>query len=108
MHEGGISLHKTALIRDQIYTFLEQLPSLDQEECLILCTNDSGEKYVCSTQLWQKHSLISEQAAPVHSSSTTQEKIEFFLSVFKGRENVYARRYHSIKTGKIGNQNLSK
>ena len=51
MHEGGISLHKTALIRDQIYTFLEQLPSLDQEESLILCANDSGEKYVCSAQL---------------------------------------------------------
>ena len=95
-------MNKTALIGDQIYTFLEQLPSLDQEESLILCANDSGEKYVCSTQLWQKHSLISEQAAPVHSSSTTQEKIEFFLSVFKGRENVYARRYHSIKTGKSG------
>ena len=25
-------MHKTALIHDQIYTFLEQLPSLDQEE----------------------------------------------------------------------------
>ena len=95
-------MHKTALIHDQIYTFLEQLPSLDQEESFILCANDAGEKYVCSAQLWQKHALVSGQTVPVHSSSTTQEKIEFFLSVFKGREHVYARRYHSVKTGKSG------
>ena len=37
-----------------------------------------------------------------HTHSSAQEKIKFFLSVFKGREDVYARRYHSAKTGKSG------
>ena len=101
-YEGGINLNKKALICDQIYTLLEQLPSLEQEENLVLCANDLGEKYVCSEQFWRKCSLMPEQAAPVHSGSTAQEKIEFFLSAFTGRENLYARRYHSVKTGKSG------
>ncbi len=35
-----------------------------------------------------------------HTHGSTQEKIKYFLSIFKGREDVYARRYHSAKTGK--------
>lgn len=38
----------------------------------------------------------------VHGSSSAQEKIAFFLSLFKGREGLYARRYYSVKTGKSG------
>ena len=36
------------LIKGQVYTFLEPLPSLDQNENMILCANSSSEKYVCT------------------------------------------------------------
>lgn len=95
-------MSERALIQGKIYTFLETLPSLDQDERLILCTNDSDEKYVCTVRLWQESLILPEETALVHSGSTAKEKIEFFLALFKGREKLYARRYHSTKTEKSG------
>ena len=91
-----------ALIKGQVYTLLELLPSLDQNENMILCANTSGERYVCTANLWQENLISSENSGMVHGSSSAQEKIEFFLSLFKGREGLYARRYTSVKTGKSG------
>lgn len=93
--------HK-ALINDQEYTLLEMLPSLDGGASLILCEDSDGKKAVCSEPLWYSNAPKDELTAPIHTLSSAQEKIEFFLSVFKGREDVYARRYHSVKTGKSG------
>ena len=95
-------MHEKVLMNGRIYTFLEQLPSLEQADAFILCANDQGEKYVCSEQFWNDHALPAIPAAPVCSKSSAQEKINFFLSMFKGRENLYARRYHSTKSGKSG------
>lgn len=95
-------MNRKAIINGREYTFLERLPSLDGDRPLILCEDGDGKRAVCSESLW--HSCAQEEApsAPVHAHSSAQEKIEFFLSVFKGREDVYARRYHSAKTGKCG------
>lgn len=38
----------------------------------------------------------------VHSQSPSQAKIALFRSLFRGREDVYARRFDSRKTGKSG------
>lgn len=34
--------------------------------------------------------------------SATEKKIELFMSLFRGRDDLYARRWHSRKTGKSG------
>lgn len=95
-------MNERARIQGQIYTFLELLPALDQNEDMILCANTSGKKYVCPAKLWQESLMLSEKSALIHGGSTAPEKIEFFLSLFKGRDGLYARRYHSSKTGKSG------
>ena len=41
---------------------------------------------------------------PLHHRSPTTEKISLFRSLFRGREDVYPRRYESRKTGKSGYQ----
>ena len=38
----------------------------------------------------------------VNQSSSSQTKIALFRSLFRGREDVYARRFESRKTGKSG------
>lgn len=38
----------------------------------------------------------------VTSCSTSEEKIALFMSLFRGREDVYAKRWHSQKSGKSG------
>ena len=95
-------MNSKALINGQIYTFLEQYPALEQEGDWILCANETGEKFVCPAQRWEGNPVSPERTAPVHTHSSTQEKIEYFLSMFKGRGDVYARRYQSTKTGKSG------
>ena len=42
------------------------------------------------------------QDATVMQSSQTDDKIVLFLSLFRGREDVYAKRWHSNKSGKSG------
>src|SRR5208282_5870159 len=41
-------------------------------------------------------------AAPVHHRSSSEAKIALFRSLFRGREDVYPRRFESRKTGKAG------
>lgn len=95
-------MNRKAIMNGLEYTLLEILPSLDGDRPLILCEDGSGKRMVCSEPLWCSCALKDAHIAPVHAHSSAQEKIELFLSVFKGREDVYARRYHSIKTGKSG------
>lgn len=38
----------------------------------------------------------------VDNSSSNSEKVEFFMSLFRGREDVFARRFENQKTGKSG------
>ncbi|MGN1305044.1 MAG: TOTE conflict system archaeo-eukaryotic primase domain-containing protein [Oscillospiraceae bacterium] len=40
--------------------------------------------------------------ASVNKFSSPMEKIKLFRSLFKGRENIYALRWHNVKTGKSG------
>jgi len=42
--------------------------------------------------------------ATVHNQSPPDEKIKLFMSLFCGRDDVYAKRWHSLKTGKSGYQ----
>lgn len=95
-------MNKKAFIGGQEYTFSEKLSSLDDGQTVIICADECGERYVSSEQLWRSSALTSELAAPVNSHSTAREKIDFFLSVFKGRPDLYAKRYYSEKTGKSG------
>ena len=95
-------MNKTAVINDQTYTFLEEVFSLEENAGFILCEDDQGGKHICSEKMWRSSTVCAEQPAPIHTHSSAQEKIDFFLSVFKGREGLYARRYYSGKTGKSG------
>ena len=95
-------MNRKAIINNREYALLEIVPSLDGGQALLLCEDENGKRAVCSEPLWRSCALTDVQSAPVHAHSSSQEKIEYFLSVFKGREDVYARRYHSTTTGKTG------
>lgn len=86
------------------YRFIEMLPSLDESSSFVLCANLDGKKYICPKDFWLNHSVITapEPSAPIDANSAAQEKIAFFLSLFRGRESLYARRYYNLKTGKSG------
>ena len=43
-----------------------------------------------------------QSPTPIHQLSSPEEKIALFRSLFRGREDVYPRRFESRKTGKSG------
>src|SRR5438093_4501463 len=46
--------------------------------------------------------LVAQSPSLVHQLSSSDEKIAFFRSLFRGRQDVYPRRFESRKTGKSG------
>lgn len=49
-------------------------------------------------------SAVIVQDATVIRSSSTDDKVDLFMSLFRGRDDVYAKRWYSIKTEKSGYQ----
>ncbi len=92
-------MKKNAFIFGKEYSLIEVIPSLEGDTA-ILCTDNDGQRFICSVEAWESAEQKSE--APIHTNSSTQEKIEFFCSMFKGRSDLHARRYYSVKTGKSG------
>jgi superfamily II DNA or RNA helicase/very-short-patch-repair endonuclease len=45
---------------------------------------------------------VHQSPTPIHQLSSPEEKIAVFRSLFRGREDVYPRRFESRKTGKSG------
>lgn len=73
------------------YTFLESLPVLGKESLLILCADNCGNRALCPEELWHNGEVCENQVFSINTHSSAQQKIEFFLSLFSGRENVYAK-----------------
>lgn len=49
-----------------------------------------------------KNEMVLEPAAGIHMRSTPEEKIRLFRSLFRGREDVFARRWYSVQKEKGG------
>src|SRR5688572_24188027 len=45
---------------------------------------------------------VPQSPTPIHQTSSSEAKIALFRSLFRGREDVYPRRFESRKTGKSG------
>ncbi|MDR0795484.1 MAG: DEAD/DEAH box helicase [Tannerella sp.] len=88
------------------------------EESLLLLQNEIAEleklladkKQQLSTAMQQSDSSTINQlpAGYINNNSLPEEKIVLFRSLFRGREDVYAKRFESKKTGKSGYQPVCK
>lgn len=95
-------MNQTAVVGNCEYHLLGIVPSLTGQGQFVLCEDGNGSKFVCPEELWLRHAPLPEPSAPVHAGSTSREKIDFFLSLFRGRGDLYAKRYCNLKTGKSG------
>ena len=91
-----------AVIENRDYHLLETVPLLSGQEKFVLCEDSDGNRFVCPEDFWLRHTPTPEEAAPVRADSTSQEKIDCFLSLLRGREGLYAKRYYNLKSGKSG------
>ncbi len=97
-------MNEKAIMNGEEYSLLEVLPVLNEKTKMVLCADAAGGKFVCPEEVWFCHArqVPVEPPAPVSPNSSAQEKIECFLSMFHGRDDLYAKRYYSVKTGKSG------
>ena len=95
---------KTAIINDERFTLLEQLPALDGGSPVIVCQNDSGERFACTTAIWENCAERAQEfpAARVTLQSSSEDKLALFRALFRGREDAYAKRWQNLKTGQSG------
>lgn len=100
--ERGEPMNERAIFANREFLMVETIPALEGGGRFVLCSAEDGKRYVCPEELWRRQAPQAEQAAGVNTNSSAQEKIELFLSMFRGREDVYAKRYYSLKTGKSG------
>ena len=99
---GGFSIVKTITeIRRMIQAAEEELASLDARRAALLdlinrlnSEKESVEKSRPAISFLQKGFLTNK--------SPQGEKVALFRSLFSGREDVYARRFESARTGKKG------
>ncbi len=95
-------MDKKVIIDGHIFQMAERLPSLTGNGWFVLCVDDLGRQSVCTEEIWNGLVQPMEDPPAVHTGSTPQEKIALFLSLFRGRSDVFARRYFSPKTEKSG------
>lgn len=91
-----------AIVSGREYILLETIVGLEENEKFIICTDLEGKRFICSEEFWKANEEVNKSLAPVHRNSTTQEKIDLFLSMFRGRENVYAKRFYNKQKGSSG------
>jgi len=85
-------------IDDQIRNIENRLTNLDKERTDLL--NDLRK--LRSEKDDQKSIVLLGQPALLKAPDTNEEKAELFLSLFRGRENIYPKRWENNKTGKQG------
>ena len=95
-------MNQKAVVENREYHLLKTVPSLTRQGQFVLCEDGDGNQFVCPEEFWRSHAPQPEPSAPVHAGSTSREKIDFFLSLFHGRSDLYAKRYCNLKTGKSG------
>jgi hypothetical protein len=95
-----------ARIGGKYYQEAERLKQPLSDEVIVICEDEGGLRYACPAGLWDAHvvpdavSLFSD--ATINNHSTPSEKITLFRSLFRGREDVYARRYYNFKSESAG------
>lgn len=94
----------------KLYFLVERLKQPYSEEGVIICTDEEGIRYACLENLWYENNAVAFAPtvtqnffeAKVNSHSSPTEKIALFRSLFRGREDVYAKRYYNLKSENSG------
>lgn len=84
------------ILKGEVETLLRQLGIISEKKPF--------ESQIPVTEEIHREADISEEMALVHRHSPSEKKIALFMSLFRGRDDVYAKRWESQKTGKSGYQ----
>jgi len=83
-------------IYDQIQSLRERISKLDAEKIEILAEIKTLQVSLCKEDQSFSNPIF------IASSLSSEEKISLFMSLFRGREDVFPKRWDNQKTGKSG------
>jgi superfamily II DNA or RNA helicase len=97
-------MNKYSIFNHISYEYIETVTDLSTNTSAVLCQNEYDTHFICSLDLWESKTIIETQpkTAKVHNRSTPLAKIELYMSLFRGRNDLYAKRYYNTKTQKSG------
>lgn len=86
-------------IRQRIRRTLERLDALDREKSALQAEFDQLQERL---QTEERQEATQKVPAASHARFSPGEKIRIFMSLFRGREDVFPKRWDNAKTGKSG------
>lgn len=93
-------MNDKAVINGKEYRFIKTVTDIATDRIAVLCEDEHGCSFICDTEIWQSNAVIPKST--FNKYSTPDQKIELFKSLFIGREDVYAKRFHNMNSGKSG------
>ena len=93
-------MNEKAVINGKEYQFIKTITDISTNRIAVLCENEHGCSFICDPELWQNNAVIPK--ATFNKYATPDQKIELFKSLFIGREDVYAKRFYNMNSGKSG------
>lgn len=83
-------------LKDEVEKLRRQLGLISEEK--------PSESQIPAPEVIHREADVFEETVLVHRHSPSEKKIALFMSLFRGRDDVYAKRWESQKTGKSGYQ----
>ena len=90
----------TAEINGKTYQYIKAVTDITNGNKAVLCEDEHGCSFICHIEIWRQSAP--ETSAEFNKYASSDRKIELFRSLFIGREDVYAKRFYNLKTGKSG------
>ncbi len=98
-----LDLNQVALWNGKYYTFLECVPLVDGSGVIVICQDEAGTRVACPEEMWRTRAeAILDSSACINHTSPSDAKVALFRTLFRGREDVFAKRWQNPKTGKSG------
>ena len=84
-------MNERAVFANREFLMVESIPALEGDGRFVLCSDESGARYVCPEEVWIQRAPQAVQVTGVDANSSAQEKIELLHS-FSGMYASNAKR----------------
>ncbi len=93
-------MNEKSVINGKEYRFIKTVKDILTNRIAVLCEDEHGCSFIYDPEIWQSNAVIPHSG--FNKYATPDQKIELFKSLFIGREDVYAKRFYNMNSGKSG------
>ena len=93
-------MNEKAVINGKEYRFIKAVTDIATNRIAVLCEDEHGCSFICDAELWENNTV--HPKSEFNKYATPDQKIKLFKSLFIGREDVYAKRFYNVNSGRSG------